>query len=118
MIDMNKIAGIWGQVDPPPGANVYGNLDSAEGPGLFFSLLVQILIYGAGLFALVNFILAGYSFLSAGGDPQKISNAWAKIYWSIIGLAFAAGSLVITALVSQILFGDSMYLLQLRIFTP
>ena len=117
---MNKIAGdLWGTIAPPPGAATYGSYnDSAGGPGLFLSLILQTLIFGAGIFALFNFVIAGYSFLSAGGDPQKVANAWSKIYWSIIGLAVAAGSLVITALVSSILFDDSTYLLQLRIFTP
>lgn len=117
MKDMNKLASIWGDIEAPPGANVYGDLTSAGGPGLFFSIILQTLIFGAGVFAVFNFVIAGYSFLSAGGDPQKVAAAWGRIYWSIIGLTISAGAFIIAAILSLILFGKSGYLLQFRIFT-
>lgn len=115
---MNKIASLWGQVTPPPGADVYGDLMSDRGPGLFFSIILQTLIFGAGIYALFNFVFAGYAFLASGDDPKKVADAWAKIYQSIIGLTVAAGALTITALVSWLLFQDITYLLRFRVFTP
>ena len=50
--------------------------------------------------------------MSAGDDPKKVASAWAMIYQTIIGLAFAAGAFVLAAIFSQLLFGDAMFLLR------
>jgi len=72
----------------------------------------------AGVYTLLNFVFAGYTFLSGAGDPKKIQDSWAKIWQSIIGLTVAAGSFVLAALLGLLLFRDSNAILQLRIFGP
>lgn len=114
---MNQLAQIIGQVKPPPGVSKYAKGDLA-GLSLFVNNILKLMIVGAGLFALFNFVLAGYSFLSAGDDPKKIEGAWAKIYQSVIGLVFAAGAFVLAAIFGLLIFGDANALLQIRIFTP
>ena len=110
------IFGFVGTVNRPPGADVYGDID----PGLptFIGNVIKTLIVVAGLYAVFNFVLAGYAFMSAGGDPKKIADAWAKIWQTILGLIIAAGAFVIAALVGLLLFRDTDALLQLRIFGP
>lgn len=110
------ITGIIGQVDPPPGINVYGSFD----PGLrnFISNIVQLIIIVAGIYAFINILLAGYSFISAGDDPKKIQGAWAKIWQTLLGLTTAAGAFIIAALIGKILFNDYTALLRLRYVTP
>lgn len=75
------------------------------GLGNFLNLILKLMVVGAGIYALFNFVLAGYSFLSAGDDPKKVENAWAKIWQTAIGLAFAAGAFVLAALFSWLIFG-------------
>jgi hypothetical protein len=104
----------FGQVTTPPGVSSFG----AFGLPTFISVILRTLVVGAGLYALVNFILAGYAFLSAGGDPQKISNASQKITLSIIGLLIAAGSFVIAAIIGKLIFNDPQALLRIRIYGP
>lgn len=105
---MNKLAQNFGQIVPPvslPGAN------SGQILGNIIERIIQVLIVGAGLYALINFVIAGYDFMSAGDDSKKVAGAWAKIWQTILGLAFAAGAFVIAEIVSQVIFGQGFNIL-------
>lgn len=99
---------IIGKVELPTG------IKSVEegGLGIFIQRIIWILIIGAGLYALINLILAGYAFMSAGDDPKKIQGAWAKIWQTLLGLALAAGAFVIAAIIGQLLFGEALSILK------
>lgn len=116
----NHLAQVFGQINPPPGVANWGS--SAVGPssGLqrFISAGVKTVIAIAGIYAFFNLIIAGYSFMSAGGNPEKIAQAWSKIYQTMLGLFIAAASFVIAGIFGKVIFGDYNALLQLRIFTP
>jgi len=104
----------FGTVDTPAALKKYsGSPDAAIGQIL--NVVLKTLVVGAAIYALINFILAGYAFLSAGGDSKKVADAWAKIYQTAIGLAFAAGAFVLAAIFGQLIFGDPTFLLQPRI---
>lgn len=107
----------FGTVKVPDGLSAYG----AE-PGPAFGKLIQFglraLVVGAGIYALFNLVLAGYSFMSAGDDSKKVSGAWSQISQTLIGLAFAAGAFVLAAMIGQLLFGNALFLLQPSIPTP
>jgi len=118
-----KATSFYGPVNPP--ATVQKFIDasgngSAPGGGLVVLVnnIIKILIYGAGLFALINFILAGYQFIAAGGDTQKVEEAWAKIWQSLIGLIVVAGAFLLAALAGKLLLGEPGAFLQLKIYTP
>lgn len=103
---------IVGSVSAPPGVSRYTGLTS------FISNIVKLLIVGAAVYAIFNFILAGYGFMSAGGDPKRIQDATAKIWQTLIGLAVAAGSVVLAAIFGRIIFGNANALLEITIFGP
>lgn len=105
----------FGQVSPPPGVE---NLAGGELAGLplFINMLLKLLIVGAGIYAVVNLVIAGFSFMSAGDDPKKVTGAWQKIWQTLLGLAFAAGAFVLAAIFGQLIFNDPNALLQLKIF--
>ncbi len=107
----------WTQICKPVQAQVFGNIEppdyiqqynSEHGSGLIKLLnnILNLMIVGAGLFALVNFILAGYGFITAGNEPQKIEQAWAKIWQSLLGLLIVAGSFTLAAVFGRLIFGD------------
>jgi hypothetical protein len=115
----NQIAQIFGGVTPPPGISMWGaDILTTTGPTRFIQAIARLLIVGAGIFTLFNLIFAGYTFLSAGGDPKKIADAWGKIWQSLLGLTIAVGSFVLAAIFGQLLFGDYNALLQITIFGP
>lgn len=79
--------------------------------GKFLNLIIQTLIVVAGVYALINLILAGYAFMSAGDDPKKVAGAWSKIWQTLLGLAFAAGAFVLAAIFGQLIFGKWDFIL-------
>lgn len=95
---------LFGKITEPQELQKF-NVQSG-GIGKLLNLVFQVLIIVGGIYAIFNFILAGYAFLSAGDDPKKAAAAWAKIYQSAIGLLFMAGAFLLAALFSQLIFGD------------
>lgn len=94
--------------------NKYGT-EGGAAIGKLLQTVIWILIVGAGIYALINLVLAGYDFMSAGDDSKKVAGAWAKIWQTLLGLAFAAGAFVLAAIFGQLIFGDPTFILKPRI---
>jgi len=111
---------IVGQVTPPPGISKWTTTGGGAIPGLtpFLSTLIKLVTVIAGLYALLNLILAGYQFISAGGDPKSIEKAWAKIWQSLLGLLIIAGSFLLAAIFGWLLFGDPSAIISPQIYLP
>lgn len=77
---------------------------STQGQGLFAFLSNILKLVGtvAGIFMIVQLILAGIGYISASGDPKKTEQAWAKIYQSLIGIVIISSAFVLAAVVERI----------------
>jgi hypothetical protein len=106
----------FGTVQPPDALKNYGS-NPAQAIGGLLQTIIYLLIVGAGVYALFNLILAGYSFMSAGDDSKKVTGAWAQIWQTLLGLAFAAGAFVLAAIFGQLIFHDPTFILNPRL-TP
>ena len=84
----------------------------------FLNNILKLLIVFAGLYAFLNLIIAGYQFMSAGGDPKSVEKAWAKIWQSLIGLLIIAGSFLLAAIFGWLLFKDPGAILKPKIYGP
>ena len=86
--------------------NKYGGV---EGGGLtaFFSNILRLI-----------FVVAGFEYMTAGGDAKKLTKAWERIWQTLLGLAIIAGSFVLAAIFGYILFGNPMYMLNPVIYGP
>lgn len=113
---MNKFLAenVFGTITPPEPLK---GKEAGAGIGGLIQTIIWLLIIGAGIYALFNLILAGYSFMSAGDDAKKVSGAWAQIWQTLLGLAFAAGAFVLAAIFGQLIFGDPTFILHPKI-TP
>jgi hypothetical protein len=107
----------FGNIQLPPGVDKYGSL--TEG-GLvnFLNNVLKFMVVIAGIYMLFNLILAGYQFMSAGGDSKAVGEAWAKIWQSLVGLLIVAGSFLLAALFGWLIFGDWNAILRPQIYTP
>jgi succinate dehydrogenase/fumarate reductase cytochrome b subunit len=89
---------------------IFGNIanptaiSSTNGSGLFtlLSNLFKLAGVVAGIFFVVQIILAGFGYLSASGDPKKTEVAFAKIWQSILGLAIVASAFVLAAVIGSL----------------
>jgi hypothetical protein len=54
----------------------------------------------------------------AGGDSKKMTQAWDRIWQSLVGLVIIVASFVIAALVGLLFFGDAGFILSPRIYGP
>jgi hypothetical protein len=108
----------FGSVELPSGiTGVYGS-DAGIAIGRLINFALRALIVGAGIYALITLVIAGYSFMAAGDDPKKVAGAWQKIWQTLIGLAFAAGAFVLAAIFGQLIFGDPTFILKPTLPTP
>lgn len=106
---------IFGKILPPKNTFLDQSVTSG-GLISFLSNLLNLVITLAGIFALLNFLMAGYGYLTSSADPQKITNAGNKILQSIIGLIVIAASFIIAGLLGQILFQDPTALIKPKFF--
>ncbi len=97
--------------------NGYGNLEN-DGLINFASNIIKTLIVGAGLFAFINLILAGLQYIGAGGNSDATSQAWSKIYMSLIGLVVMVAAFALAGIIGIVLFGDPTAVLQPKIYGP
>lgn len=109
---------IFGPITPPAPflPDKYGNFET--GLMKFANNILMLIIAGAGIFAFMNIIIAGYTFLGAGGDAKKVEQAWARIWQSLVGLLFVAGSFVLAAIFGWLLFKDPTAILSPKIYGP
>ncbi len=100
---------VFGRIAPPDAVGQFGTVDT--GPGRLIQLILNLIIMLGGLYALFNFVLAGYAFMSAGDNPKGMESAWAKIYQTIIGLVFLVGSFLLASVIGLIIYGRADALL-------
>jgi hypothetical protein len=105
----------FGQITTPEALSSISGGDTG-GLQVILNIILRTMIMGAGIYAVINIILAGYAYLSASGDPKRISDATAKIWHSVLGFVIAAGAFVLAGLLGELLFGDPNAILQLRYF--
>lgn len=114
--------GIFGTINDPFGSAGLNSStlvgQGASGIVVIGNSLVKLVIVAAGLYTFWNFLMAGYGFMSAGGEPKNIAKAWEKIWQSLLGLLVTAGSFVLAVIVGYLVFGpeNAMILISPQIF--
>lgn len=96
------MAGILGNISNP--TKLGTSTDGGQGLFILISNILKLAGIVAGLFFVVQIIMAGFSYIGANGDPKKVDLAWAKIWQSIIGLLIVGSAFIIASVVGK-LFG-------------
>ena len=110
---------IFGPIENP--LPNYGNIAPEGGkPGLVGLLnnIIRLIFILAGLFAFFQLILAGFGFISAGGNPESVDKAWSKIWQALVGLLIVIISFLIAMLMGELLFGNPQAILNPKIYGP
>lgn len=97
----------------------YQNISGSPGGlVLFFTNILKLTFIVAGIWAFLNFIIAGFQYMTAGGDTKSLTNAWGRIWQSLLGMVIIVGSFALAMLMGQLFFGDPMYILNPKIYGP
>lgn len=110
---------VFGNVDAPQGVQLF-NVRSDSGIGLipFISNLIKLATIVAGIWVMINIILAGYTYITSSGDTAAHGKVKDKITMSIIGLIIIVAAYTITAIIGLLFFGDAGYILSPNISGP
>jgi hypothetical protein len=110
-------AEIVGKISNP--LTKYGSYNETGGGiiGLFTNVLRLVFVI-AGIYALINFIIAGYQYMTAAGDSKALTAAWARIWQTLLGLVIIVGSFALAAVFGYIIFGDAGFILRPTIYGP
>lgn len=103
-----------GKIIPPANLPEGINPTTGELTGImvFLNSLLRIVFVVAGLWGFLNLIIAGFGFLTAGGDPKSVTKAWDRIWQSLIGLIIIVSSFLIAAIIGILFFKDPTAILQ------
>jgi hypothetical protein len=74
--------------------------------------LLRLVFIVAGIYALLNIIIAGINFMGAGGDAKVVASAWNRIWQTALGLLIIVVSFLLAAVIGAIFFGDPTAILQ------
>ena len=82
----------WTKAGDEPGQGIF----------TFLSVFISLSTVIAGIYLIVQLILAGYLYMSSNGDPKKIEIAGNKIWQSMVGLLIVAGALTLASVVARL----------------
>ena len=89
-----------------------------SGITVFLTNILRLVFVGAGIYAFFNLVVAGFQYMSAGGDTKLLQAAWARIWQSLMGLVLIVGSFALAALFGYLIFGDPGFILHPKIYGP
>jgi hypothetical protein len=108
---------IVGQVENPLPS--YGTFDNPNGGIIaLFANLLRLVFVAAGIYAFLNIITAGFQYMTAAGDPKKLSAAWARIWQTLMGLVILISSFAFAAIIGVLFFNDAGFILRPTIYGP
>lgn len=93
----------------PIGGKDFGPLAniSESGPGIIIAQIISnvlgFMTIGAGIWFLFQAIIAGYNYLSAGGDKAKIESSGRRLTNSLIGMAIVVAAYGLLGLMGKFL---------------
>lgn len=89
-------AAAWG------GTCVQGDVATIKGFECLFKNILQVIAYAAGIVFFLMFLVGGFKYLTAGGDPKKAAAASSTLTLSIAGLIGVIVSWLIILLIKKL----------------
>lgn len=101
-------------------SEIFLTTGDARGIGIFIFLsrILQLTTIVAGIIILFNFIISGFTYLTAEGNPKAHETVRNRVTYSVIGILIIVCAYTITGLIGLIFFGDASYILNPIIIPP
>lgn len=96
------------QYPPLEGVGNLGQVKPADSPAVFTQVLsrvIALMTLGGLLYFLFQLIIAGYDWIAAGGDAQKIKRAQDKLWQSFLGVGFVLVAVAFLSLLGYLMGG-------------
>ncbi len=111
-VDAQSTDGVFGKIDPPEGVR---QLNEGAGEGnigilLFVSNMIKLATVIAGVWVLFNFIFAGFTYITS-SDSSAYAKIGEKLSMSVTGLILIVASYTLIGIVSLIIFGNPMFII-------
>lgn len=118
---MAEEASVFGPIEAPVGVAALnkqaGKANSNIGLLIFISNMIKVVSIVAGIWVLFNFIMAGFTYITAAGDSGAYAKIGEKLALSATGLLLIVASYTIAGIISLIIFGDATYIINPQIPT-
>jgi hypothetical protein len=97
------MANFFGEIKAPEAIQRIEDASPHSGYGIFIFLSAIFKLAGtiAGIYFVIQIILAGYTYLSASGDEKKTAQAWATIWQSLIGITIVASAFILANVIGN-----------------
>lgn len=81
-------------------SSVYAAPPKLDGVPVVFENAIKAALSFSSLVAVAMVIFAGYTYMTSGGDPQKVQRAQGTLTWAVVGIIFLSisGFLIIAVL--------------------
>ena len=103
-----NIFSTFGTISPPPDTVIA----KGETIIIFLNKIISLLYTIGGLIVLINIISAGYKYITAEGDSNKLEQAGNTILYSAYGLALISASFIVAAIIGKLFFNNTTALTQ------
>lgn len=96
---------IFGNIKAPDAISKLESAGGGNGNGIFVLLNSFFKLAGvvAGIFFVIQIILAGFTWIGASGDEKKTHKAWATIWQSLLGITIVASAFIIAGAIGTVL---------------
>jgi len=115
---MITIMSVFGTVTNPLQSIGGGYASVNTGLPNFISNVIKLVFVAAGIYAFFNLLIAGFTYITAAGDKQKIETALLSINMSLVGLIIMVSAGVLTGIISFLLYKDPTAILNPTILGP
>ncbi len=120
VVDPNEAIGT---LDKPPGAaqlDVKAQAETGSDIGLMLlvSNIIKLMTIVMGLWALINFLMAGYKLITGQGDPGAMGKAQNQITLSVLGLVLIIATYTAVGIIGLLFFGDAGFILNPTVTGP
>ena len=101
----DSVQDVIGKVSPPIEAQAFTGTPE-QGIIKLINVALQAVLIIAGLFTLINFIVAGYGYMMAGGDRKKVAEANLRMTYTAVGLIIIVFTPLLAAIIGVAIFGQ------------
>lgn len=103
---------IVGGVEAPPAVNALNILSEGEiGLIFFLSRLITFVNIVAGILVMLNFVYAGFLYITGAGSSSNMSKINERLLWSFVGILVIVSSYTLAAIFGLIFYGDATFIL-------